>query len=78
MEENSDLRSRVKALERIHLEYAQSNTNTVENIVNRASAPEALVQLILERLKQLGVSSTVELEGEDELLVFKMPSELAS
>ena len=43
-----------------------------------ASAPEALVQLILERLKQLGVSSTVELEGEDELLVFKMPSELAS
>ena len=42
-----------------------------------ASAPEALVQLVLERLRELGVTSTVELSGEDELLVFKMPPELS-
>jgi 4-hydroxy-3-methylbut-2-enyl diphosphate reductase len=41
-----------------------------------ASAPEVLVQEILERLRELGVESTVELAGEDELLVFKMPPEL--
>jgi len=42
-----------------------------------ASAPEALVQLVLERLRELGVKSTIELAGEDELLVFKMPPELS-
>jgi 4-hydroxy-3-methylbut-2-enyl diphosphate reductase len=42
-----------------------------------ASAPEALVQLILKRLKELGVTSTHELPGEDEQIVFKLPSELA-
>jgi len=42
-----------------------------------ASAPEVLVQLILERLKELGVASTRELEGKDETLVFKLPAELS-
>jgi len=43
-----------------------------------ASAPEVLVQLILDRLRELGVNSTVEVSGEDELVVFKLPPELAN
>ena len=42
-----------------------------------ASAPEVLVQKILERLKELGVSSVRDLPGEAENTVFKMPQELA-
>ena len=42
-----------------------------------ASAPEVLVQMILERLGELGVNSTLEAPGEDELVVFKLPPELA-
>ncbi len=51
----------------------------VENVgvTAGASAPETLVQLILDRLRELGVSSTRELDGEDELVVFKLPPELA-
>ncbi len=41
-----------------------------------ASAPEVLVQLILDRLRELGVNSTQELPGKDESLVFKLPVEL--
>ena len=41
-----------------------------------ASAPEALVDLVLERLRELGVESTSELEGEPEEVVFQMPPEL--
>jgi 4-hydroxy-3-methylbut-2-enyl diphosphate reductase len=41
-----------------------------------ASAPEALVQKILERLKGLGVDSVREMEGESETVVFQMPPEL--
>ena len=41
-----------------------------------ASAPEALVNLVLERLRELGVESTSELEGEPEEVVFQMPPEL--
>jgi 4-hydroxy-3-methylbut-2-enyl diphosphate reductase len=42
-----------------------------------ASAPEVLVQRILDRLRELGVNSTVEAPGEEELVVFKLPPELA-
>jgi 4-hydroxy-3-methylbut-2-enyl diphosphate reductase len=42
-----------------------------------ASAPEVLVQRILERLRELGVNSTHEVPGEEELVVFKLPPELA-
>lgn len=41
-----------------------------------ASAPEALVDLVLGRLRELGVESTSELEGEPEEVVFQMPPEL--
>ena len=41
-----------------------------------ASAPEALVELVLGRLRELGVESTSELEGEPEEVVFQMPPEL--
>src|SRR5262245_43423513 len=41
-----------------------------------ASAPESLVQEVLERLRQLGVSSVVEMEGEPESIVFRLPAEL--
>lgn len=42
-----------------------------------ASAPEVLVREIIERLRELGVESVVESEGEIETTVFRMPPELA-
>jgi 4-hydroxy-3-methylbut-2-enyl diphosphate reductase len=41
-----------------------------------ASAPEELVQLILDRLAELGVTETRELDGERETVVFQMPAGL--
>lgn len=41
-----------------------------------ASAPEDLVQMILARLKDLGVKNAKETEGERETVVFQMPPEL--
>jgi 4-hydroxy-3-methylbut-2-enyl diphosphate reductase len=41
-----------------------------------ASAPEALVQRVLARLRALGVSEVVEMEGEPEAVVFQLPAEL--
>ncbi len=41
-----------------------------------ASAPEELVQLILARLGELGVTRTRELDGEKETVVFQMPEGL--
>jgi len=41
-----------------------------------ASAPEDLVQMVLERLRDLGASDAVELEGEPETVVFAMPAGL--
>ncbi len=41
-----------------------------------ASAPESLVQIILNRLRDLGVRECHELEGEPETVVFQMPKEL--
>jgi 4-hydroxy-3-methylbut-2-en-1-yl diphosphate reductase len=41
-----------------------------------ASAPEGLVQQVLERLRELGVDSIAEMEGEDENVVFRLPDEL--
>ena len=42
-----------------------------------ASAPESLVNDIVERMRALGVSNVVEKQGEIENTVFKMPPELA-
>ncbi|MEY2747600.1 MAG: 4-hydroxy-3-methylbut-2-enyl diphosphate reductase, partial [Planctomycetota bacterium] len=42
-----------------------------------ASAPEQLVQEVLERLRELGVERVEELEGESETTVFKLPDLLA-
>jgi 4-hydroxy-3-methylbut-2-enyl diphosphate reductase len=41
-----------------------------------ASAPESLVQQVLERLRALGVSSVHELRGERETTTFRLPPEL--
>jgi 4-hydroxy-3-methylbut-2-enyl diphosphate reductase len=41
-----------------------------------ASAPESLVQRVLERLHALGVANVRELEGEKESVVFHLPREL--
>ncbi len=41
-----------------------------------ASAPESLVQRVLERLRALGVDEVTEMEGERESVVFQLPAEL--
>ena len=41
-----------------------------------ASAPELLVQNVVERLKQLGVSQVSELDGQLEKIEFSLPKEL--
>ena len=41
-----------------------------------ASAPEVLVQGVIERLQELGAEMPEELEGEEENIVFTMPKEL--
>lgn len=43
-----------------------------------ASAPKALVDLVLARLAELGVDDLIELNGETEEVVFQMPPELLS
>ncbi len=42
-----------------------------------ASAPESLVQQVLARLEQLGVTSVTEMDGERETITFRLPEELA-
>ena len=42
-----------------------------------ASAPESLVEIILERLRELGVSAVRTMDGEPENVVFQLPPELA-
>jgi 4-hydroxy-3-methylbut-2-en-1-yl diphosphate reductase len=42
-----------------------------------ASAPEGLVQLVIDRLKVLGVTDVKEMQGEPEGVEFKLPEELA-
>ena len=41
-----------------------------------ASAPEVLVQAVITRLKELGASSSEEVDGREENIVFSMPKEL--
>ena len=41
-----------------------------------ASAPEVLVQQVIERVKELGGNDVVELDGQPENIVFSMPKEL--
>ncbi|QEM80556.1 4-hydroxy-3-methylbut-2-enyl diphosphate reductase [Halomonas binhaiensis] len=41
-----------------------------------ASAPEVLVQGVIERLKALGATAPVELDGREETITFSMPKEL--
>jgi 4-hydroxy-3-methylbut-2-enyl diphosphate reductase len=43
-----------------------------------ASAPEALVRRVLERLRALGVAQVDEMEGERESVVFQLPRELSA
>ncbi len=42
-----------------------------------ASAPEGLVKLVIERLKDLGVTDVQEMQGAPEGVEFKLPEELA-
>lgn len=41
-----------------------------------ASAPELLVQQVVDRLRELGASGVTEMDGEDEQVTFHLPSEL--
>ena len=41
-----------------------------------ASAPDVLVQGVLNRLRELGATSVRELDGEPENMVFALPREL--
>jgi 4-hydroxy-3-methylbut-2-enyl diphosphate reductase len=41
-----------------------------------ASAPESLVQKVIARLRELGVATVTELQGEPENVVFSLPAEL--
>jgi len=41
-----------------------------------ASAPESLVQQVLLRLRELGVGSVTEMDGERETITFRLPDEL--
>jgi len=41
-----------------------------------ASAPESLVQQVLARLRELGVTSVTEMDGERETITFRLPDEL--
>ncbi|HGN1706119.1 TPA: 4-hydroxy-3-methylbut-2-enyl diphosphate reductase [Providencia rettgeri] len=41
-----------------------------------ASAPDILVQQVIDRLKELGADSVVELQGREENIVFEVPKEL--
>ena len=50
-------------------------TRTV-GVTAGASAPEGLVQEVIERLRELGVTSVRETDGEVETTVFKLPVEL--
>ena len=43
-----------------------------------ASAPETLVQQVLERLRELGVKDVFEMDGELETTVFRLPDSLAT
>ena len=43
-----------------------------------ASAPEAVVQKVLTRLRELGVQSVEEMHGKRETIVFKLPDELSA
>ena len=53
-----------------------TNVETVV-VTAGASAPERLVQEVLERLKELGVERVQEMQGEQETTVFKLPDLLA-
>ena len=41
-----------------------------------ASAPQVLVDGVIERLRQLGAAGVTELQGEPENMVFALPKEL--
>jgi 4-hydroxy-3-methylbut-2-enyl diphosphate reductase len=49
---------------------------TVVGVTAGASAPEVLVQEVIDQLKQWGGQSTVEIQGIEEKVVFSLPREL--
>lgn len=52
--------------------------STAVGVTAGASAPEVLVERVLARLRQLGVTSVRELEGVHEVTSFRLPSSLAA
>jgi 4-hydroxy-3-methylbut-2-enyl diphosphate reductase len=52
------------------------STNRI-GVTAGASAPEGLVKLVIERLKELGVTDVREMQGQPEGVEFKLPEELA-
>ena len=62
-------------------DYTQIKSEWIEDaksisVTAGASAPEILVQQVVERLKELGASSVQEAEGRTESIVFSMPKAL--
>ena len=62
-------------------DYTQIRPEWLDNaksisVTAGASAPEILVQQVVERLKELGADSVQEAEGRTENIVFSMPKAL--
>lgn len=58
------------------IQSAWTDGAKVIGVTAGASAPEVLVQQVLERLRTLGVKTATELSGRPENIVFSMPKEL--
>jgi 4-hydroxy-3-methylbut-2-en-1-yl diphosphate reductase len=58
----------------IHPEWIDGKTRI--GVTAGASAPEVLVQEVIERLRELGANAAVELDGRPESVTFSMPREL--
>ena len=64
----------VDSPDQVHPEWLEGVQSV--GVTAGASAPDVLVQEILERLRALGVTSVREEDGERETVVFQMPAEL--
>jgi 4-hydroxy-3-methylbut-2-enyl diphosphate reductase len=58
------------------LNPAWFSDRTRVGITAGTSAPEAMVQKVLERLQAYGVSVVTEMEGEPERMIFRLPDSL--
>lgn len=64
----------VDAAEDINPEWLKNKNNI--GVTAGASAPEVLVQKVIDRLQELGANTPVELSGREENITFSLPKEL--